>query len=112
MEADPTSAKQRAKVANRTDERFPESDVGIRERYASELEHVAACQVKRWPSFSFLVLRYSSACGLGVTSQGTRSTTFTPAVSRAFTLSGLLESRRTRVTPSALRISAGRLKSR
>ena len=41
MEAAPTSARQRAKVANRTDERFPESDVGIRERYASELEHVA-----------------------------------------------------------------------
>ena len=59
-----------------------------------------------------MVLRYSSACKLGVTSQGTRSTTRTPARSRASTLSGLFESKRTRVTPSALRISAGRVKSR
>ena len=39
--------------------------------------------VKRWPSLSRLVLRYSSACLLGVTSQGTRSTTLMPARSRA-----------------------------
>src|SRR5216683_775534 len=38
------------------------------------------------PSFSRLVLKYSSACGLGVTSHGTRSTTSSPARSSAATL--------------------------
>jgi hypothetical protein len=50
------------------------------------------------PSFSFFVLRYSSACGLGSTSQGTRSTTSTPARCSASTFSGLFESSRTLLT--------------
>ena len=59
----------------------------------------------RCPIFSFLVFRYSSACSLGATSQGTRSVTLIPARSSAATLSGLFDSRRTWEIPSALRIS-------
>src|SRR5260370_32375063 len=68
--------------------------------------------VNRWPSFSFLVLRYSSACSFASTSHGTRSTTLTPARSSASTLSGLFERRRTLVTPNSLSISAGGVKAR
>ena len=62
--------------------------------------------MKRCPSFAFLVFKYSSACLLGVTSQGTRSTTSDRRV-RDCTLSGLLESKRTRDHSEGLENFAG-----
>ena len=56
---------------------------------------IAYLDENKWPSFSFFVFRYSSACGLGSTSHGTRSTTSMPARCSASTFSGLFESRRT-----------------
>src|SRR5437016_1595877 len=117
----PSIANTKAMAANLEDERdvresgraiFGEVSAGAGIRQNGCRQQRLTSYVNRCPIFSFFVLRYSSACGLGVTSHGTRSATRTPARSNASTLSGLFESRRTLRTPSALRISAGKVKSR
>ena len=56
--------------------------------------------VNRCPSFSSSVFEISWAWGLASTSHGTRSTTRTPAFSKASTLSGLFDSNRTPRMPN------------
>ena len=84
------------RIAAREDERVAPAH-SLKTQRMTDQGSRANLDVKRCPSFSFFVFRYSSACGLGVTSQGTRSTTWTPARSRASTFSGLFDSKRTRV---------------
>src|ERR1700692_4916861 len=60
----------------------------------------------RWPIFVRLVSRYAREMREVRGRHGTRSTTRIPASSSCCTLSGLLESRRTRFAPSSVRAAA------
>ena len=112
MEAAPTQCEAEGQGwQTGTDERFRGvHDFGIRER--SRQPEVRACwrlSGEEMAQLFFLSLEIFLGVRAGSDFAGDAFDDFAlRRVSRAFTLSGLFESRRTRVTPSALRISAGR----